>query len=133
MSSQVRTYAWIARQPFNIRYQIDNIEKDNSPETDRFLEENEFIRVSDESIFQRGVFWPSLVLIEKFWEGESKHIEIFIRIFKKKLKLIIDVYMGDNMDIITGLSSKFDIPIYRIITSKKGKRGSVQKLLDFQD
>ncbi len=129
----VRTFAWIARQPFNIRFHTDNIEKDNSPETDRFLEENEFIRILDSSIFQRGVFWPSLVLIEKFWEGESKQIKIFIRVFKKKLKLLIDVYMGDNMDIITDLSERYQIPIYRIITSKKGKRGSVQKLLDFQD
>ncbi len=129
----VRTFAWIARQPFNIRFHTENIEKDNSPETDRFLEENEFIRILDSSIFQRGVFWPSLVLIEKYWEGESKQIKIFIRVFKKKLKLLIDVYMGDNMDIITDLSERYQIPIYRIITSKKGKRGSVQKLLDFQD
>ena len=129
----VRTFAWIARQPFNIRFHTDSVEKDNSPETDRFLEENKFIKIQDDSIFQRGVFWPSLVLIEKFWEGESKQIKIFIRVFKKKLKLLIDVYMGDNMDIITDLSDRYQIPIYRIITSKKGKRGSVQKLLDFQD
>ena len=102
----VRTFAWIARQPFNIRFHTENIEKDNSPETDRFLEENEFIRILDSSIFQRGVFWPSLVLIEKYWEGESKQIKIFIRVFKKKLKLLIDVYMGDNMDIITDLSER---------------------------
>jgi len=71
--------------------------------------------------------------VEKNWEGDGKQVEIFVRIFKKKLKLIIDIYMGDDMNIITSLAEKYAIPIYRIITSKKGKRGSVQRLLDFQE
>ena len=129
----IRTFAWIARQPYNLRYHKDTVLTDNSPESQRFLEENPAIKIKDESIFQRGTFWPSLVLIEKSWEGDNKLVEIFVRVFKRKLKMIIDVYMGDDMDIITRISETYEIAIYRIISSKKGKRGSVQKLLDFQE
>jgi len=129
----LRTFSWIAKQPYNIRYQADNVLNDNSGESEQFIQENPKIKTNDDSVFQRGVLWPSLVLVEKNWEGDGKQVEIFVRIFKKKLKLIIDIYMGDDMNIITSLAEKYAIPIYRIITSKKGKRGSVQRLLDFQE
>ncbi|MHA2362994.1 MAG: hypothetical protein ACXAC7_03485 [Candidatus Hodarchaeales archaeon] len=129
----VRTKAWIARQPYNVRYTSEGVLSDDSLEGIRFIDENPSISAYKDTSFQRGVFWPSLVLVEKSWEGTNTLVNIYIRVYKKKLKLLIDLLMGHSMDIITELSEKYDIPIYRIITSKKGKRGSVQKLLDFQE
>ncbi|MFW9991344.1 MAG: hypothetical protein ACFFD4_04730 [Candidatus Odinarchaeota archaeon] len=126
----IRTYAWIARQPYNVRYMPDNkIMTDGSTESDRFATDN---KTPD---FKRGEFWPSLILVEKSWEQETKKstTEIFIRVYKRKLKLIVDVYQGNDMDLVTILNEDYKVPIYRITTSRRGKRGSVQKLLDFQD
>ncbi len=131
----IRTKAWIARQPYSVRFTHDNIEKDDSPDSLIFIEDNKkLITAGDINSFKRGHFWPSLVLVEKHWKGSNALVYVFIRVYKKKLRLIVDLLMGDSMDIIAELSSNFDhIPIYRIITSKNGKRGSVQKLLDFQE
>ena len=131
----VRTKAWIARQHYNVRFADNEITSDESPDSLRFINENKkVIKAGDIESFQRGFFWPSLVLVEKCWEGSTSQIMVFIRVYKKKQRLIVDLLMGDSMDIIADLSDKFDnVPIYRIITSKKGKRGSIQKLLDFQD
>ena len=131
----IRTKAWIARQPYNVRFTHDNIANDESPDSLMFIEDNQkAINAGDINSFKRGFFWPSLVLVEKYWKGSNALVYVFIRVYKKKLRLIIDLLMGDSMDIIAELSSNFDhIPIYRIITSKNGKRGSVQKLLDFQE
>ncbi|MHA2297320.1 MAG: hypothetical protein ACXAEU_14840 [Candidatus Hodarchaeales archaeon] len=127
----IRTYAWIARQPYNVRYMSpDNVLSDGTPESDRYTQD-----YSTTPEFKRGSFWPSLILVEKSWEQETKKstTTILIRVYKRKLKLIIDVFQGNDMDLVTSLSEDYSVPIYRITTSRRGKRGSVQKLLDFQD
>ncbi len=130
----IRTYTWIARQPFNIRYMPSTILSDGSPESDRFIEDHKSSFVDDKPVFKKGDFWPSLILVEKSWEDTSKkETGIFIRVYKRKIKLLIDVYQGDDMDLITTLNEQYKVPIYRITTSKRGKRGSVQKLLDFHN
>ena len=129
----IRTYAWIARQPYNVRYMPDGVVlTDDTPESASFAEEH------SKPVFKRGELWPSLCLVEKSWEDASKKsTDIFIRVYKKRYQgrsLIIDVFQGNDIDIITGVSETYSIPIYSITTSKRtGKRGSVQKLLDFQD
>lgn len=112
----------------------DKILSDGSQESDRFIEDKKSSFVDDKPVFKKGDFWPSLILVEKSWEDTSKkETSIFIRVYKRKMKLIIDVYQGDDMDLITILNEEYKVPIYRITTSKRGKRGSVQKLLDFQN
>ena len=62
----IRTKAWIARQPYNVRFSHDNIAKDDSPDSLNFIEDNrQLITAGDINSFKRGLFWPSLVLVEK--------------------------------------------------------------------
>lgn len=128
----VRTYAWIARQPYSIRYTKEERITDDSIGAERFSGSFKDLKEPYKKNFKRGFLWPSLILVEKPFAKETK-IEIYIRVFKQTYNAIVDFYVSGDMDDVTMLSREYSIPIYRVSSSRKGKRGSVQKILDFHE
>ncbi|NHJ02385.1 MAG: hypothetical protein EAX86_09645 [Candidatus Heimdallarchaeota archaeon] len=128
---QFKTFGWIARQNPHIRVTrkeiIDNkkyafpqlAEKDpKSPFKER------------KSWFKKGVLWPTIILVEKGWdeEGIEKREDAYIRIFRHSDGAILDILVGDSLDDATLLAIEYNVPLFSVTCSRKGTRGTAQRI-----
>ena len=127
----LRTYSWIARQPHNVRFEYGSkVEHDGHSESARYAKENKF-QAGNTEMFERGVLWPSLILVEKAWDArleEESTLKVYARIYRRRTKLIVDVALGHDMADAVTLATKFSVPLYAVSKSKRGKRGGAQRV-----
>ncbi|MFX0205710.1 MAG: hypothetical protein ACFFDT_06955 [Candidatus Hodarchaeota archaeon] len=126
-----RTFGWIARQNPNIR-----IEKDGIKDDKKF----EFAELSDKKIdnalfdrktwFKKGALWPTIILVEKGWDesGTIKKEDAYVRIFRHEDGAILDILVGESLDDGTLLSIEYNVPLFSVTCSRKGTRGTVQRI-----
>ena len=129
-STTFKTFGWIARQKPHILVlegevikEVDRIPKEITiPDPNIPLKERE-------KIFERGKFWPTIVLLEKtFNSGEKKETRTFARVYKRRYNLFIDILIGHTMLEASEFANRFNIPLYSVNCSKKGNRNSAQRI-----
>ncbi|MFX0092850.1 MAG: hypothetical protein ACFFBD_13920 [Candidatus Hodarchaeota archaeon] len=120
----IKTFSWIARQPYSIRYGEKKIESDKEDTSEEFLQERP---TSADIKFKKGKIWPTLILIKNLWNKEEE-IEVFLRLFRKEKDLLVDIWKGHDMEAAAKLAEKYDIPIYSVGRKRNGKRSFAYRL-----
>jgi hypothetical protein len=109
---------------------------------DKIEDENKFIfpELSDKKVkvavidrkawFKKGELWPAIILVEKGWDesGTVKKEDAYIRIFRHTDGAILDILVGESLDEATLLAIEFKVPMFSVTCSRKGIRGSVQRV-----
>ena len=128
---QFRTFGWIARQNPHIRMLETEI-IDNK----RFI----FVGLEGKTVetpvaegrnwYKKGVLWPTLLLVEKAWEEETgiRTENSFMRIFRHEDGAILDILVALSLDSATLLAHDFKIPLFSVTCSRKGTRGTAQRI-----
>ena len=80
--------------------------------------------------YKRGVLWPTLLLVEKAWEEETgiRTENSFMRIFRHEDGAILDILVALSLDSATLLAHDFKIPLFSVTCSRKGTRGTAQRI-----
>lgn len=126
---QFKTFGWIARQNPNIRMNINDITDDKKYSFPAFEEKRSKVPVEDRKAwFKKGSLWPSLILVEKGYEGSIKTEKAYIRIYRHEDGAILDILAGTNLDEATLLAIVFKVPIFSVTCSRKGTRGTAQRI-----
>ncbi len=120
-----KPFSWIARQPYSIRYGKTEVVSDNEPETQDFLND---MPLSEDVEFERGILWPTFVLVENLWSSKPEDTDVFIRIFRKDENIVVDIWKGHDMKVASSLAKEYNIPIYSISTTRNGKRSVVHRI-----
>ncbi|MFX1250056.1 MAG: hypothetical protein ACFFCZ_00390 [Promethearchaeota archaeon] len=120
-----KTFSWIARQPYSVRYGKHKIKTDYEPESEEFLRD---VPLAKNIEFERGIFWPTMILVENLWSRNPKDIDIFLRLFRKNRDIIVDIWKGHDVIVASDLAKKFNIPIYSIYENRTGKRSYVRRI-----
>jgi hypothetical protein len=129
---QFRTFGWIARQNPHIRVTEKEI-----IETKKFVFKNlqdkdpEKTPVEErESWFKRGELWPTLILVEKAWDEAtgSRTEHSFVRIYRHEDGAILDILIAYSLDTATLLAHNFKVPLFSVTCSRKGTRGTAQRI-----
>ncbi len=125
-----RTYSWIARQPFNVRYSIKNgnYEIDGSELGKEYVSKHPKVGESVPSCFKKGSLWPSLILVEKRSHGSGVDLGVYARVFKRDASLVIDLEVGQDIDEAHSLANEFNIPLFAKSWTKTGKLTGVRRL-----
>ncbi|PWI49216.1 hypothetical protein CEE45_02425 [Candidatus Heimdallarchaeota archaeon B3_Heim] len=128
---QFRTFGWIARQNPHIRLTESETIDDN-----RFI----FSGLKGKSVetpvkerkdwFKKGELWPTLILVEKAWDEETgaRTEHSFVRIFRHEDGAILDILVALSMDTATLLAHDFKVPLFSVTCSRKGTRGTAQRI-----
>jgi len=128
---QFRTFGWIARQNPHIRMTKDKME-DNKRFTFPELSDKKIqVAVTDrKSWFKKGELWPTIILVEKGWDktGTIKKEDAYIRIFRHEDGAILDILVGESLDDGTLLAVDYNVPLFSVTCSRKGTRGTVQRI-----
>jgi len=126
-----RTFGWIARQNPHFRM-MENSIKENPKFT--------FTEISERSIqtpledrkiwFKKGELWPTIILVEKGWDesGTIKTEHAYVRIFRHEDGAILDILVGLNLDQATLLAIDYQVPLFTVSCSRKGVRGTAQRI-----
>ena len=128
---QFRTFGWIARQNPHIRMLeteiIDNKRFIFAPLKGRTIESPVEER---KAWFKRGELWPTLLLVEKAWDEETgaRTENSFMRIFRHEDGAILDILVALSLDNATLLAHDFKIPLFSVTCSRKGTRGTAQRI-----
>ncbi|MHA1226815.1 MAG: hypothetical protein ACTSR2_05805 [Candidatus Hodarchaeales archaeon] len=128
---QFKTFGWIARQNPHIRVLEDKID-DNKQVTFNFLAKKDINAPLEErkKWFKKGELWPTLILVEKGWNptGTKKIEDVYIRIFRHEDGAILDILVGKTMDDATLLAIDFNVPLFSVTCSRKGTKGTAQRI-----
>ncbi|MFX1282020.1 MAG: hypothetical protein ACFFB5_00130 [Promethearchaeota archaeon] len=128
---QFRTFGWIARQNPDIRMTKNKIE-DNKKFTFPELSDKKIqVAVKDRKTwFKKGELWPTIILVEKGWDktGTIKKEDAYIRIFRHEDGAILDILVGESLDDGTLLAVDYEVPLFSVTCSRKGTRGTVQRI-----
>ncbi|MHA2109501.1 MAG: hypothetical protein ACXABU_14445 [Candidatus Hodarchaeales archaeon] len=128
---QFRTFGWIARQNPHIRVTETEIIDDK-----RFI----FSGLKGKSVetpvkirkewFKKGELWPTLILVEKAWDEETgaRTEHSFVRIFRHEDGAILDILVALSLDTATLLAHEFSVPLFSVTCSRKGTRGTAQRI-----
>ncbi|MFX0116725.1 MAG: hypothetical protein ACFFB3_19410 [Candidatus Hodarchaeota archaeon] len=129
-SGSFRTYSWIARQPFNVRYLLTQgkVETDGSEISRDYVDEHPKFRDPIMNCFEKGRLWPSLVLVEKRSSEMRAEVMVYARVFKREDDLVIDLEVGQNVDDAHAFATQFKIPLYTKSWTKTGKLTGVRRL-----
>ena len=126
---QFRTFGWIARQNPNIRMNETSIINDKKFSFPAIEDKSIKVPVKErKKWFKKGSLWPTLVLVEKGYEGKSKTENAYIRIFRHEDGAILDILSGLNLDDATLLAIDFNVPLFSVTCSRKGTRGTAQRI-----
>ncbi len=127
-----KTFSWIARQNAQLRFLEDSIEGDRSQIPPTVYIPEEMPPLPERmSIFERGKFWPTLILIEKTYhasETNNKKQCSFVRVYHRTYNTTIDVLIGYDIQIANAYAKTFNVPIFSVNCSKKGTRSSAQRI-----
>ena len=128
---QFRTFGWIARQNPHIRVLETEI-IDNKRFTFAALKGKKLESPVEDrkDWFKKGELWPTLLLVEKAWdEGTGVRTEnSFMRIFRHEDGAILDILVALTLDNATLLAHDFKIPLFSVTCSRKGTRGTAQRI-----
>ena len=128
---QFRTFGWIARQNPNVRVTETEIIDDK-----RFI----FNGLQGKSVetpvnerkdwFKKGELWPTLILVEKAWDEETgaRTEHSFVRIFRHEDGAILDILVALSLDMATLIAHDFGVPLFSVTCSRKGTRGTAQRI-----
>lgn len=128
---QFRTFGWIARQNPNIRIIKDGIEDDKKFMFPQLGDKKVNSAVLDRKTwFEKGVLWPTIILVEKGWDktGTFKKEDAYVRIFRHEDGAILDILVGESLDDGTLLAIEYNVPLFSVTCSRKGTRGTVQRI-----
>ena len=80
--------------------------------------------------FKKGELWPTLLLVEKAWEEDTgiRTENSFMRIFRHEDGAILDILVALSLDAATLLAHEFKIPLFSVTCSRKGTRGTAQRI-----
>lgn len=80
--------------------------------------------------FKKGELWPTIVLVEKGWDesGTVKKEDAYIRIYRHEDGAILDILVGESLDAATLLAVEYKVPLFSVTCSRKGTRGTVQRI-----
>lgn len=80
--------------------------------------------------FKKGELWPTIILVEKGWDktGTIKKEDAYIRIFRHEDGAILDILVGESLDDGTLLAVDYEVPLFSVTCSRKGTRGTVQRI-----
>jgi hypothetical protein len=107
----------------------NNITDDKKYKFPVFEEKSLEVPVEDRKAwFKKGSLWPTLILVEKRYEGSIKTENAFIRIYRHEDGAILDVLTGLNLDDATLLAIDFKVPLFSVTCSRKGTRGTAQRI-----
>ncbi len=128
---QFKTFGWIARQNPHIRMTKDEIIDSKKFTFPQLAEKN--IKTSfakRKSWFKKGGLWPTIILVEKGWdkEGIEKREDAYIRIFRHSDGAILDILVGESLDDATLLAIEYNVPLFSVTCSRKGTRGTAQRI-----
>ena len=128
---QFRTFGWIARQNPHIRMTDTEIIDDN-----RFIFRG--LKGKEPSVpveerknwFKKGELWPTLILVEKAWdEITGRRTEnSFVRIYRHEDGAILDILAALSLDNATLMAHDFKVPLFSVTCSRKGTRGTAQRI-----
>jgi hypothetical protein len=128
---QFRTFGWIARQNPHIRIGENTVE-DNKRFSFPKLADKDFNTPVQErkAWFKKGDLWPTLLLVEKGWDktGTTKIEDVYVRIYRQDDGAILDIIVGKNLDEATLLAIDFKVPLFSVTCSRKGTRGTAQRI-----
>ena len=129
---QFRTFGWIARQNphlcvteneiiVNKKFVFKNLQDKDPKKTP--IEERE-------SWFKKGELWPTLILVEKAWDEETgaRTEHSFVRIYRHEDGAILDILIALSLDTATLLAHNFKVPLFSVTCSRKGTRGTAQRI-----
>ncbi len=126
---QFRTFGWIARQSPNIRMDEDEIIDDNKFTFPALEGKNPKVPIEErKKWFKKGSLWPTLILVEKGYRGNTKTEHSYIRIYRNNDGAILDILAGETLDDATLLSIDFNVPLFSVTCSRKGTRGTAQRI-----
>jgi hypothetical protein len=78
--------------------------------------------------FKKGSLWPTLILVEKGYQDNIKTEHSYIRVYRHKDGAILDILAGMTLDDATLLAIDFNVPLFSVTCSRKGTRGSAQRI-----
>ncbi|MHA2227508.1 MAG: hypothetical protein ACXAC8_19985 [Candidatus Hodarchaeales archaeon] len=128
-----RTFGWIARQTPHLRVLKTEI-KDLSEQKVVFPEisdkKSNTLLEERKKWFKKGVLWPTIILVEKGWDisGTVKTEDAYIRIYRHEDGAILDILVGESLDEATLLAIDYKVPLFSISCSRKGTRGTAQRI-----
>ena len=128
---QFRTFGWIARQNPHIRMLEDTIEDDKRYSFSNLADKDIKTPVEKrKEWFKKGELWPTLLLVEKGWDqtGTYQIEDVYLRIFRHTDGAILDILIGKNLDDATLLAVDFNVPLFSVTCSRKGTRGTAQRI-----
>ncbi|UCE13723.1 MAG: hypothetical protein JSV04_00775 [Candidatus Heimdallarchaeota archaeon] len=128
---QFRTFGWIARQNPHIRILKDGIEDDKKYEFPHLENKSPQVPIEDRrNWFKKGELWPTIILVEKGWDesGTKKKEDAYIRIFRHSDGAILDILVGESLDEATLLAVEYNVPLFSVTCSRKGTRGTAQRI-----
>ncbi len=128
---QFRTFGWIARQSPHIRI-LKNEIRDTYKFSFRELSDKKAqVALEDRKTwFKKGELWPTIILVEKRWDesGTVKKEDAYIRIFRHEDGAILDILVGETLDEATLLAIDYKVPLFSVTCSRKGTRGTAQRI-----
>lgn len=128
---QFRTFGWIARQNPHIRILKDRIEDNKKFEFPNLSNKSPHTPIENrKDWFKKGKLWPTIILVEKGWNksGTKKKEDAYIRIFRHHDGAILDILVGESLDEATLLAVEYNVPLFSVTCSRKGTRGTAQRI-----
>ncbi|MFW9855334.1 MAG: hypothetical protein ACFFFG_09735 [Candidatus Thorarchaeota archaeon] len=131
--AQFRTFGWIARQNPHVRVTEDVVSNDSGYKFPQLSDKVPQLNIPLEERkkwFKRGSLWPTMILVEKrYGEANSQRIErAYVRVYRQSDGAILDVLVGDSLDLATLLAVEFGVPLFSVTCSRKGMRGVAQRI-----
>ncbi|MFX0185093.1 MAG: hypothetical protein ACFE95_18575 [Candidatus Hodarchaeota archaeon] len=126
-----RTFGWIARQNPHFRMMENSIKENSKYVFPEFS--NKPIQTPPEdrkNWLKKGELWPTIILVEKGWDesGTIKTEHAYVRIFRHEDGAILDILVGMSLDQGTLLAIDYNVPLFTLSCSRKGVRGTAQRI-----
>ncbi|MHA2168272.1 MAG: hypothetical protein ACXACP_11770 [Candidatus Hodarchaeales archaeon] len=128
---QFRTFGWIARQNSHIRMTETELEDDKRYIFGGLKGKDPSVPVEERKYwFKKGELWPTLILVEKAWDeitGQRTE-NSFVRIYRHEDGAILDILASLSLDNATLMAHEFKVPLFSVTCSRKGTRGTAQRI-----
>ena len=128
-----RTFGWIARQSPHLRVTENEIVKSKNYVFKHLQDKDPKktpIEDRTELWFKKGELWPTLVLVEKSWDEETgiRSEHSYVRIYRQDDGAILDILVALSLDMATLIAHNFKVPLFSVTCSRKGTRGTAQRI-----
>ncbi|MFX0052094.1 MAG: hypothetical protein ACFFAJ_08645 [Candidatus Hodarchaeota archaeon] len=126
-----RTFGWIARQNPHVRMMGDRVKENPKYTFPEILDKSVQTPLEDRlAWFKKGQLWPTIILVEKGWDetGTEKTEYAYVRVFRHEDGAILDILVGLSLDQGTLLAIDYKVPLFSVSCSRKGIRGTAQRI-----